>query len=90
MKKNHSGTIENISKINSNVYSIEFSSPTIDKISPGEYVSILCEGLTLRRPFSVADFKNGIIKVLFKKKGKGTQYISELKIGDEIKLSAPF
>ena len=89
MKKNHLGTIKNIEKINDTVYSIEFSSPTLKNIEPGEYVSILCYGLTLRRPFSVADFENGAVKVLFKKRGKGTSYLSDLKIGDEIEFSAP-
>ncbi len=89
MKKNHIGTIQKIEEINKNVYSIEFAAPTLKAISPGEYVSILCEGLTLRRPFSVADFRNSTITVLFKKKGKGTQYISSLKIGDKIEFSAP-
>lgn len=89
MKKNHIGTIENIQKINEQVYSIEFSAPTMTDIQPGEYVSILCEGLTLRRPFSVADFQNGRIRVLFKKKGQGTEYISRLQVGDSIEFSAP-
>lgn len=89
MKKNHIGTIENIKKINSQVYSIEFSSETLTEISPGEYISILCEALTLRRPFSVADFQDGKITVLFKKKGQGTEYISRLKKGDLIEFSAP-
>ena len=89
MKKNHIGTIENIKKINSQVYSIEFSSPSLTEIHPGEYISILCEGLTLRRPFSVADFNDGKITVLFKKKGQGTDYISRLQKGDSIEFSAP-
>lgn len=89
MKKNHKGTIENIDKINEQVYSIVFSSPTLTQIQPGEYVSILCEELTLRRPFSVADFSEGKITVLFKKKGQGTEYISRLKVGDSIEFSAP-
>lgn len=89
MKKNHTGTIKNIKEINANVYSIEFSSPTLKNIEPGEYVSILCQDLTLRRPFSVADFEDGVITVLFKKKGKGTEYMSNLKVGDNIEFSAP-
>jgi len=89
MKKNHIGTIKGIKEINKSVYSIEFSSPTLENIEPGEYVSILCDGLTLRRPFSVADFENGVITVLFKKRGQGTQYISGLKVGDSIEFSAP-
>lgn len=88
-KKNHTGTIEKIEEINPSVYSIEFSSPTLKNISPGEYLSILCEGLTLRRPFSVANFENGKVTVLFKQKGQGTRYISHLKKGDTIEFSAP-
>lgn len=87
--KNHVGTIESIKKINETVYSISFSSPTLENIEPGEYVSILCDNLTLRRPFSVADFEAGVLTVLFKTRGKGTQYLSSLKIGDKIEFSAP-
>lgn len=89
MKKNHIGTIENIKEINKTVYSLEFSSPTLTNIEPGEYVSILCENLTLRRPFSVANFKNGKVTVLIKKRGKGTSYLTSLKHGDNIEFSAP-
>lgn len=87
--KNHQGIIKNINEINKNVYSIEFFSPTLSNILPGEYVSILCEGLTLRRPFSVANFENGTVTILMKKRGKGTEYISNLKVGDNIEFSAP-
>lgn len=89
MKKNHTGKIENIKEINRNVYSLEFSSPTLDNIMPGEYVSILCDGRTLRRPFSVADFNNGTVTVLIKRRGEGTKYLSELKKGDKIEFCAP-
>lgn len=89
MKKNHIGTIEEVKKINQSVYSIKFSSKTLKDITPGEYVSILCDGLTLRRPFSVADFSNGSLTVLMKMRGKGTQYIANLKSGDNIEFSAP-
>lgn len=89
MKKNHLGKIKNIKEINKNVYSIDFSSDTLENILPGEYVSILCEGLTLRRPFSVANFENGTVTILIKKRGKGTEYLTNLKIGDSIEFSAP-
>lgn len=89
MKKNHIGTIEEVKKINQSVYSIKFSSPTLKNIEPGEYISILCDGLTLRRPFSVADFSNGSLTVLMKMRGKGTQYIANLKKGDNVEFSAP-
>lgn len=87
--KNHIGTIKNIEKINKDVYSIDFYSSTLDNILPGEYVSILCDELTLRRPFSIANFENGTITILMKKRGSGTQYMSRLNIGDNIEFSAP-
>lgn len=89
MKKNHIGTIEEIKEINEQVYSLSFSSPTLTNIEPGEYLSILCDQLTLRRPFSIADFENGTVKVLIKKRGEGTNYLSTLKVGDDIEFSAP-
>lgn len=89
MKKNHIGTIKELKEVNKNVYLIKIFAPTLEMIEPGEYISILCEGLTLRRPFSVADFENNTVTVLMKKRGKGTEYISELKVGDKVEFSAP-
>lgn len=89
MKRIHTGTIKEIREINKNVYCVEVFAPTLESILPGEYISILCEELTLRRPFSVANFENNIITVLIKKRGKGTEYISNLKVGDNIEFSAP-
>lgn len=87
--KNHKGTIEEIKQINKNVYSVKFSSQTLKNIEPGQYVSVLCDNLTLRRPFSTANFEHGTITVLIKKRGKGTEYILNLKKGDSIEFSAP-
>lgn len=89
MKKNHKGTVKEIKQINKGVYSVEISSPTLNSITPGEYLSILCEGHTLRRPFSIADFEDGKITVLIKKRGSGTNYITNLKAGDNVEFSAP-
>lgn len=87
--KNHTGTIKEVKEINNNVYLLSISAPTVESILPGEYISILCEGLTFRRPFSVADFSDTTITVLIKKRGKGTQYLLSLKSGDKVEFSAP-
>lgn len=89
MGKNKIGTIKEIKEINRNVYSIKISAPTLENILPGEYISILCEGFTLRRPFSVADFENNTITILVKKRGQGTHYISNLKVDGKVEFSAP-
>lgn len=89
MSKNHVGTIKEIKEVNKNVYLIKIFAPTLENILPGEYISILCEGLTLRRPFSVADFENNTVTVLMKKRGEGTHYIAGLNVGEKIEFSAP-
>jgi dihydroorotate dehydrogenase electron transfer subunit len=65
-------------------YALQFSVPDGFDVKPGQFVSILCDNLTLRRPFSVADFDGTTATVLFKLKGKGTSYLSGLQAGDEI------
>lgn len=87
--KNHIGTIKEVKEINNNVYLLSISAPTVKSILPGEYISILCEGLTFRRPFSVADFSDNTITVLIKKRGRGTQHLLNLKSGDMVEFSAP-
>jgi dihydroorotate dehydrogenase electron transfer subunit len=88
MKKNHISTIKEVIKINQDIYSISIMLPDLN-IEPGEYISILCDSLTLRRPFSVYNFENGTLTILMKKRGIGTEYISNLKTGDKIEVSAP-
>lgn len=87
--KNHIGTIKEIREVNKNVYLIKIFASTLEDIQPGEYISILCEGLTLRRPFSVADFENNTVTVLMKKRGQGTKYLSGLSVGGKVEFSAP-
>lgn len=83
-RKIHKGKITSINEAAQDMYFISFETGYGLNIKPGQFVSILCEGLTLRRPFSVASYFNGQIGILIKLKGKGTKYLSSLKIGDEI------
>ncbi len=86
--KDYKGTIKNIEKIANNTIRMDISSE-LDNISSGQFVSILCPNKTLRRPFSASSFQNGILTILFKLKGEGTQYLSSLKKGDSIDFIAP-
>lgn len=97
MKKNFKGKVLNIETVAKDTVKLQFSTP-LEAVSPGQFVSILIPNKTLRRPFSVADFKiyngqepgfNGVITILFKLKGEGTNYLKSLKIGDGIDYLAP-
>ena len=85
-KKIHKGKILKNEKVANELFLIEFEAPSVENILAGQFVSILCGSLTLRRPFSVAafDYEKKVVSVYFKRKGEGTNYLSSLKNGDEI------
>lgn len=86
--KNYKGTIKSIEQIASNAYRMTISS-SLNSARSGQFISILCPNRTLRRPFSIADFENNIITILFKHVGQGTSYLKSLKVNDEISFLGP-
>ena len=88
-KKIHKGQIKQISQAAKDLFYITISCENIF-VKAGQFISIYCGELTLRRPFSVMRSKNNELTVLFKLKGKGTEYLRNLKIADEIDFSGPF
>lgn len=82
--------VENNEKFSEDIFKITINCPEIAKKSkPGQFISILCEDLVLRRPFSIAGATENTISVLYKLKGKGTKFISKLKKDEEIDLIGP-
>ncbi len=84
LKKLHKAKVIEVKNVTESMFYLKFM--PIEKIDsvPGQFVSILCGNLTLRRPFSIAGVEENEIGVLIKKKGKGTEYLSSLRTGDEI------
>ena len=85
---NYKGTIEYIEEIALNTYKMTIASD-LNEAKAGQFISILCPNKTLRRPFSISGLKNNSLSILFKLKGEGTQYLSNLKAGDNIDFLAP-
>jgi len=76
--------------LNEEIYKITIHSPEIAKNAfPGQFVSVLCNDLMLRRPFSIASCIDDQIEIIYKIKGKGTEYISSLKKNNEINIMGP-
>ncbi len=88
-KKTHIGTVRQIEQVSNSCFYIEFETPYDFESAPGQYVSILCDNLTLRRPFSISFQEKNRIGVLFKEKGKGTKYIKNLSVGSTIDFIGP-
>ncbi|HBG49254.1 MAG TPA: hypothetical protein DDW90_07095 [Cyanobacteria bacterium UBA9971] len=77
-------------KLSDDTWKLTFQNQTIAKTAkPGQFISILCEDLLLRRPFSVANVKDDTFEIIYKIKGKGTKYLSSLQSGDSADVIGP-
>jgi len=77
-------------KLSDDTRKLTFENKTIaETVKPGQFVSILCEDLLLRRPFSVAYVKDDTFEIIYKIKGKGTKYLSSLKNNDSADIIGP-
>lgn len=64
----------------SKVYQMELSGCSEEQ-RPGQFVNIELDGLFLRRPISVCDWKDGVLTMLYKLVGKGTALMATLQPG---------
>lgn len=88
-KKTHIGKVISVKEAAKDLFYIDIFTENFSAKS-GQFISVLCGEYTLRRPFSLMNVQDGIITILFKLKGKGTQYIKNLKAGDNIDFTGPF
>ena len=64
------------------VYDYLLYSPKIAKAAAeGQFVNVLCDGYTLRRPISICgyDKESGMLRLVFEVRGKGTDWLSNVK-----------
>ena len=54
---------------------------TSDITAPGQFVNIKLDGLYLRRPISVCDCEDGVLTIIYKVVGKGTEQMSKMREG---------
>ena len=72
-------TVLSNEKLNGDNYIMKLSGASYMK--PGQFVEMLLPGFTLRRPFSVSDYENGILQIVYKVVGRGTEYMVDIKKG---------
>ena len=66
-----------------NVYRMQLAGNT-EGILPGQFVNIRVEGQFLRRPISVCNIADGILTIIYKVVGVGTEAMSHLPIGTQL------
>ena len=73
-------TIKENVALTDSVYKMTLSGDTTD-IKCGQFVNIKLDGLYLRRPISVCDCEDGVLTLVYKVVGKGTEQMSKMKDG---------
>ena len=75
--------IQSNEQIAKNVYRMQLSGDTTG-ILPGQFVNIRVQGQFLRRPISVCNIADGILTIIYKVVGVGTEAMSHLPVGAQL------
>ena len=70
-------------EIAKNTYEMTLTGDT-EGLSAGGFVNIKLDGFYLRRPISVCDFDEGVLTILYKVVGHGTEAMSRMGVGTEL------
>ena len=70
--------------LTASVYKMTLAGDTSAITAPGQFVNIKLDGFYLRRPISVCDCVDGLLTILYKVVGKGTEVMSRMGVGDKL------
>ncbi len=68
------------------VYKMKLQGDVSDITSSGQFVNIKLDGLYLRRPISVCDSEEGVLTLIYKVVGKGTEQMAKMTAGEELNI----
>ena len=71
-------------KIAKNTFEMKLSGDISDITAPGQFVNIQLDGFYLRRPISVCDAEDGVLTLVYKVVGKGTEKMAEMTGGETL------
>ena len=77
--------IQSNEQIAKNVYRMQLAGDTAG-ILPGQFVNMRVQGQFLRRPISVCNIADGILTIIYKVVGVGTEAMSHLPIGTKLDI----
>ena len=78
--------IKENTKIAKNTYKMVLLGDTSGITNCGQFVNIALEGLYLRRPISVCDYEDGVLTLIYKAVGEGTELMAGLEAGKELDI----
>ncbi len=78
--------IKSNEKIAKDVYKMVLLGDTSDLKNPGQFVNIKLDGFFLRRPISVCDYDEGILTLIYKVVGEGTEVMCKMCKGEKLDI----
>ena len=85
MKQGIFEIVEN-APLTASVYRMRLAGDTSAVTAPGQFVNIALEGKFLRRPISVCDLEDGLLTIIYKVVGKGTEQMAALQTGARLDI----
>lgn len=79
-------TIKENIRLTETVYRMKLTGDVSEITSPGQFVNIKLDGLYLRRPISVCDCENGVLTLIYKVVGKGTEQMAQMNEGEKLDI----
>ena len=91
MKKTYSCELVKKTELAPGIFDFVVKSPEIAELAEvGQFLHINCGGKTLlRRPISICDFGDGVVRFAFQVKGEGTTELAKRKVGEMIDIMGP-
>ena len=71
--------------LTASVYRMRLSGET-GELRPGQFVNVKLDGLFLRRPISVCDYEDGVLTLIYKVVGQGTEAMARMLPGEKIDI----
>lgn len=77
-------------EIASGIFDFRLKNSALSDIAvPGQFAHVLVKGKMLRRPISICDVQDGIMRLVFQVKGEGTDILSKTNVGEQLDVLAP-
>ncbi|MDO4173305.1 MAG: dihydroorotate dehydrogenase electron transfer subunit [Eubacteriales bacterium] len=91
MSIQENGTVRENQQLGDNLFALILDAPRICALAqPGQFVHITCgEANLLRRPISICQAHDGLLKIVFAVKGDGTRWLSRRSVGDVLDILGP-
>ena len=71
-------------QIAKNTYEMTLSGDISDISAPGQFVNLKLDGFYLRRPISVCEAKDGVLTLIYKVVGEGTEAMAKMTGGEKL------